>query len=179
MSDLFTPIQMGALTLPNRIIMAPLTRARAGVERLPNTLMKEYYVQRATAGLIISEATQISEQASGWVETPGIHTTEQVKGWQIITEAVHAAGGRMFLQLWHMGRASHPDFQPNGALPVSASAVRPQGEAHTPHGKKPFVTPRSLELEEIPGWCSSMSMPPAAPKKLALMEWKFMVPMAI
>lgn len=151
MPDLFTPIQVGALTLPNRIIMAPLTRARAGVERLPNTLMKEYYVQRATAGLIISEATQISEQGSGWVETPGIHTTEQVKGWQTITEAVHAAGGRMFLQLWHMGRASHPDFQPNGAMPVSASAVRPQGDAHTPNGKKPFVTPRSLELEEISG----------------------------
>jgi len=151
MPDLFTPIQVGALTLPNRIIMAPLTRARAGVERLPNALMKEYYVQRATAGLIISEATQISEQGSGWVETPGIHTPEQVKGWQTITEAVHAAGGRIFLQLWHMGRASHPDFQPNGALPVSASAVRPQGDAHTPHGKKPFVTPRSLELEEIPG----------------------------
>lgn len=151
MPDLFTPIQVGALTLPNRIIMAPLTRARAGVERLPNTLMKEYYVQRATAGLIISEATQISEQGSGWVETPGIHTTEQVKGWQTITEAVHAAGGRMFLQLWHMGRASHPDFQPNGAMPVSASAVRPQGDAHTPNGKKPFATPRSLELEEISG----------------------------
>ncbi|MBM0742049.1 alkene reductase [Phormidium sp. CLA17] len=151
MPDLFTPIQVGALTLPNRIIMAPLTRARAGVERLPNALMKEYYVQRATAGLIISEATQISEQASGWVETPGIHTAEQVKGWKTITDAVHAAGGRIFLQLWHMGRASHPDFQPNGALPVSASAIRPQGDAHTPHGKKPFVTPRSLELEEITG----------------------------
>jgi N-ethylmaleimide reductase len=151
MKDLFTPIKMGALALPNRILMAPLTRARAGVERLPNELMKEYYRQRATAGLIISEATQISEQASGWVQTPGIHTDEQTNRWQMITDAVHAQGGKIVLQLWHMGRASHPDFQPGGGLPVSASAIRPAGEVHTPLGKKPFVTPRALELDEIPG----------------------------
>jgi N-ethylmaleimide reductase len=151
MTDLFTPIQMGALALPNRIIMAPLTRARAGAERLPNELMKEYYVQRATAGLIVSEATQISEQGAGWDQSPGIHTAEQVKGWRMITDAVHAQGSKIVLQLWHVGRASHPDFQPGGVAPVSASAIRPEGEVHTPLGKKPYVTPRALELEEIPG----------------------------
>jgi N-ethylmaleimide reductase len=151
MTDLFSPIQLGALSLPNRIIMAPLTRARATGDRLPNDLMLEYYVQRAAAGLIISEATQISEQGAGWADTPGIHTEAQVQGWRNITEAVHAAGGQIVLQLWHVGRASHPDFQPGGALPVSASAVRPEGEIHTPLGKKPFVTPRALELDEIPG----------------------------
>lgn len=147
---LLSPYQLGKLELPNRIIMAPLTRARAGKNRIPNELMKKYYTQRATAGLIISEATQISEQAAGWVETPGIHNDEQVKGWQQITNAVHAEGGKIFLQLWHTGRASHPDFQPNGNLPVSASAIRPAGEAHTPMGKKPYVTPRALKLDEIP-----------------------------
>jgi N-ethylmaleimide reductase len=151
MTDLFTPLQMGALSLPNRIIMAPLTRGRSGTERIPNQLMKEYYEQRATAGLIISEATQISEQASGWVESPGIHTDQQVAGWRMITEAVHAKGGKIVLQLWHTGRASHPDFQPGGVAPVSASAIAPAGEAHTPLGKKPFVIPRALDLDEIPG----------------------------
>lgn len=150
-THLLSPYQLGSLELPNRVIMAPLTRARAGKKRIPNGLMKEYYTQRASAGLIISEATQISEQASGWVETPGIHNDEQIKGWQQITDAVHAQGGKIFLQLWHTGRASHPDFQPNGELPVSASAIRPAGEAHTPMGKKPHVTPRALEPEEIPG----------------------------
>jgi N-ethylmaleimide reductase len=149
--DLFSPYKLGALELPNRMIMAPLTRGRAGKERLPNALMAEYYAQRASAGLIISEATQISEQAAGWNETPGIHTDAQVKGWQLITDAVHAQGGRIFLQLWHTGRASHPDFQPGGVLPVSASAIAPTGEVHTPHGKKPHVTPRALALDEIPG----------------------------
>lgn len=149
--DLFTPIQLGPHSLTNRLVMAPMTRARAGVERLPNALMAEYYAQRSTAGLIITEATQISEQAAGWTETPGIHTDEQVKGWQQVTDAVHAKGSKIFLQLWHVGRASHPDFQPNGALPVSASAVQPAGEIHTPLGKKSFVTPRALDLDEIPG----------------------------
>lgn len=149
--NLFQPVQVGPYTRPNRIVMAPLTRGRAGKDRIPNALMVKYYTQRTSAGLIISEATQISEQAAGWAETPGIHTDEQVKGWQAITEAVHAEGGRIFLQLWHTGRASHPDFQPGGALPVSASAVRPAGVIHTPQGKKPHVTPRALELDEIPG----------------------------
>lgn len=150
-NSLFEPIQVGTLTLRNRLVMAPLTRARAGVERIPNALMVEYYRQRASAGLIISEATHVSEQGIGWVETPGIHTDAQVQGWQQVTEAVHQEGGKMYLQLWHTGRASHPDFQVNGALPVSASAIAANGNAHTPLGKKPYVTPRALDIEEIPG----------------------------
>ncbi len=148
---LFQPLTLGAIAIPNRVIMAPLTRGRAGTSRIPNDLMVEYYTQRAGAGLIISEATQISHQATGWAQSPGIDTPEQVAGWQKITEAVHQQGGKIVLQLWHTGRASHPDFQPEGALPVSASAIRPEGEAHTPQGKKPYVTPRALTPEEIPG----------------------------
>ena len=148
---LFQPIQLGALNLKNRIVMAPLTRGRAGVERTPNALMTEYYRQRASAGLIISEATQISEQAAGWVETPGIYTNAQIQGWRAITEAVHQEGSYIVLQLWHTGRASHPDFQPGGAQPVSSSAVTPPGEIRTPEGKKPYVTPRALASDEIPG----------------------------
>lgn len=148
---LFSPLQVGSLELPNRIVMAPLTRGRAGAERLPNDLMVKYYAQRADAGLIITEATQISEQGAGWDESPGIHTEAQVKGWQKVTEAVHRNGGRIVLQLWHTGRASHPDFQSGGALPVSASAIAINGDSHTPNGKKPYVAPRPLELDEIPG----------------------------
>jgi N-ethylmaleimide reductase len=149
--NLFTPIKVGALTLPNRTVMAPLTRGRAGAERIPNDMMVEYYALRAEAGLIITEATQISEQGAGWDESPGIHTDTQVKGWQTITEAVHRKGGRIALQLWHTGRASHPDFQPGGVLPVSASAIALNGYSHTPNGKKPYIAPRPLELDEIPG----------------------------
>jgi N-ethylmaleimide reductase len=149
--SLFEPIQVGALTLKNRLVMAPLTRARAGVERIPNALMVEYYRQRASAGLIITEATHVSEQGIGWVETPGIHTDAQVQGWRQVTEAVHQEGGKIYLQLWHTGRVSHPDFQVNGALPVSASAIAANGDAHTPLGKKSYVTPRALEIDEIPG----------------------------
>ena len=148
---LFQPIQLGAIELQNRIIMAPLTRARAGGDRIPNPLMAEYYRQRASAGLIISEATQISEQAAGWAETPGIYTDAQIQGWQAITDAVHAQGGKIVLQLWHTGRASHPDFQPGGVHPISASAVAITGEIHTPQGKKPYVAPRAVEIDEIPG----------------------------
>ncbi|MEL6222139.1 MAG: alkene reductase [Cyanobacteria bacterium J06627_8] len=148
---LFQPLELGAIALDNRVLMAPLTRARAGTSRVPNDLMVEYYTQRAGAGLIISEATQISEQAAGWNQSPGIHTPEQVAGWKKITDAVHQKGSKIVLQLWHTGRASHPDFQPGGALPVSSSAVRPEGEVHTPEGKKQHVIPRALTLEEIPG----------------------------
>ena len=148
---LFQPTQLGAIAIPNRIIMAPLTRARAGISRIPNDLMLEHYIQRASAGLIITEATQISEQGAGWQQSPGIHTAEQIAGWRKITDAVHQQGGQIVLQLWHTGRASHPDFQPRGALPVSASAIQPEGEIHTPQGKKAHVTPRALTLEEIPG----------------------------
>ncbi|MEM9451125.1 MAG: alkene reductase [Cyanobacteria bacterium P01_E01_bin.6] len=148
---LFQPLELGAIALANRIIMAPLTRARAGESRVPNDLMLQHYAQRASAGLIITEATQISEQAAGWEQSPGIHTPEQIAGWKKIVDAVHHRGGKIVLQLWHTGRASHPDFQPGGALPVSSSAVRPDGEIHTPQGKKAHVTPRALTLEEIPG----------------------------
>ncbi|MEM8810105.1 MAG: alkene reductase [Cyanobacteria bacterium P01_G01_bin.38] len=151
LATLFQPLQLGAIALSNRIIMAPLTRARSGVSRIPNDLMLEHYLQRASAGLMITEATQISEQAAGWQQTPGIYTPEQIAGWQKITDAVHQRGGKIVIQLWHTGRASHPDFQPNRALPVSASAIAPQGEIHTPLGKKSYVTPHALTLEEIPG----------------------------
>lgn len=149
--SLFQSLQLGALNLPNRIIMAPLTRARSGRDRIPKPLMAAYYRQRASAGLIISEATLIAEQGAGWAETPGIYVDAQIKGWQAITDAVHGQRGKIVLQLWHTGRASHPDFQPGGARPISASAVTPAGEIHTPLGKKPYVTPRALDQEEIPG----------------------------
>jgi N-ethylmaleimide reductase len=147
---LLSSYQMGALQLPNRLVMAPLTRNRA-VGTTPNALMVEYYKQRATAGLLITEATQISPQGVGYPSTPGIHSPEQVAGWKAVNEAVHQAGGRIFLQLWHVGRISHPSLQPNGDLPVAPSAIAPAGEAATYEGMKPFVTPRALELSEIPG----------------------------
>jgi len=149
MTDLFTPIRLGRLALPNRIVMAPMTRNRCP-DTVPTDLTSEYYSQRATAGLIITEGAQISSQGIGYPATPGIHTPEQVAGWQKITGAVHDAGGRMFVQLWHCGRISHPDFH-GGALPVAPSAIRPAGQAFTFEGLKDFVTPRSLEVDEIPG----------------------------
>lgn len=150
-APLFEPLQLGAIAAQNRILMAPLTRGRAGGDRIPNALMEKYYAQRASAGLIISEATHISPQGIGWDQSPSVYTPEQVAGWRKITDAVHAQGGKIVLQLWHMGRASHPDFQPNGERPVSSSAVKPAGEIHTPNGKKPYETPHALTLEEIPG----------------------------
>lgn len=149
MSQLFTPVQLGALTLPNRIIMSPLTRSRAGAERIPNELMQEYYVQRASAGLILTEAIAVSPQGVGYADTPGLWSEAQVVGWQRITEAVHAAGGRIFAQLWHVGRISDPHFL-NGALPVAPSAIAARGEVSLLRPKRPFVTPRALERDEIP-----------------------------
>lgn len=149
--NLFSPFQLGRYTLPNRLVMAPLTRNRAGVGNVPVPLNAEYYGQRASAGLIISEATQISPQGVGYPGTPGIHSAEQTEGWKLVTKAVHQQGGRIFLQLWHVGRISHPLLQPNGALPVAPSAIAPEGTASTPEGEKPFVTPRALATEEIPG----------------------------
>jgi 2,4-dienoyl-CoA reductase-like NADH-dependent reductase (Old Yellow Enzyme family) len=129
--------------------MAPLTRSRSGPDRVPNTTMAEYYAQRSSAGLIVSEATTISPQANGWLESPGIYTDAMEAGWRLITNTVHARGGRIFLQLWHMGRASHSDFH-NGRPPVSASSVRINGDGiHTPIGKKPYETPRALETHEV------------------------------
>ena len=149
---LFTPLSLGAAEVPNRIVMAPLTRMRAGPGRVPTPLTVEYYVQRVTAGLIITEATAISQQGTGCLNTPGIYTDEQVAGWQRVTEAVHQAGGRIFLQLWHMGRVSHPSFQPGGGLPVAPSAIAPQsGQILTATGPQPYVTPHALETGELPG----------------------------
>ncbi len=148
--NLFTPVQLGRYELPNRIIMAPLTRNRAGAGNIPLDLHATYYQQRASAGLIITEATQVSPQGVGYPATPGIHSPEQVTAWRKVTAAVHQAGGRIFLQLWHVGRVSHPSFH-GGELPVAPSAISPAGEAMTYAGMQPFVTPRALELDEIPG----------------------------
>jgi N-ethylmaleimide reductase len=150
-ATLFQPFTLGPLTLANRVVMAPLTRSRAGAGDAPRALNATYYAQRATAGLIISEATQITRQGKGYAFTPGIYTPAQVAGWQLVTKAVHGAGGRIFCQLWHVGRISHPDLQLDGALPVAPSAVKPEGQAFTETGFKPFVTPRALAEAEIPG----------------------------
>ncbi len=149
--DLFTPIQLGSYLLPNRIVLAPLTRNRAAAGNIPTALNATYYAQRATAGLLITEASQVSPQGIGYPATPGIHSPEQVAGWRLVTEAVHVRGGRIFLQLWHVGRISHPDLQPARAIPVAPSAIAAEGEAQTYEGPKPFVTPRALETAEIPG----------------------------
>ena len=149
--SLFTPVTLGAIPLRNRIVMAPMTRARAGLERVPNQIMAEHYAQRAGAGLIISEASQVSLQGTGSVFTPGIHTPEQVAGWRRVTDAVHARGGAIALQLWHVGRVSHASMQEDGAAPVSASAVRGNVNTFTLEGFVPTTPPRALDLEEIPG----------------------------
>ncbi|HEV3424792.1 MAG TPA: alkene reductase [Paraburkholderia sp.] len=150
MPTLFDPLQIGDLSLPNRIIMAPLTRQRAGDIRVPNALMAKYYAERASAGLIISEATSVTPQGIGYAATPGIWSQEQVEGWKLVTSAVHAAGGKIFLQLWHVGRVSDPIFL-NGELPVAPSAVAPQGHVSLVRPQRAFVTPRALDLAEIPG----------------------------
>lgn len=150
-SVLLQPFQLRDLTLPNRVVMAPLTRSRAGRERIPNAVMAEYYAQRSSAGLVVSEATTVSEQANGWVDSPGIYTDAMEEGWRLITAAVHRAGGRIFLQLWHMGRASHSSFHA-GRPPVAPSPVRINGDGiATPTGKQPYETPRALETSEIRG----------------------------
>lgn len=148
--NLFTPLTIGDVDLANRILMAPLTRTRAAEGNVPHALNATYYRQRAGAGLIISEASQVTPEGQGYLHTPGIHTDEQVEGWQLVTEAVHDAGGKIYLQLWHVGRISHPDLQPNGQRPVSSSAVKPDGYARTHNGKQSFVTPRALDTDEIP-----------------------------
>src|SRR5512133_4228210 len=148
MSTLFDPIKIGAWNLPNRIFMAPLTRARAGVTRVPNALMAEYYRQRSSAGLILSEATCVSPMGVGYADTPGIWSEEQVNGWKQVTAAVHNAGGRILLQLWHVGRISDPIFL-NGEQPVAPSAIAPAGHVSLVRPTKAFVTPRALKLDEI------------------------------
>ena len=146
---LFTPVQMGAIELPNRIVMAPLTRMRAdNPEHAPTELHAEYYAQRASAGLIIGECTEISPDAYGWADTPGLWSLGQVRGWRTVTDAVHRKGGLMYAQLWHTGAMSHPDFF-NGELPMSASNVNQEQESVTPSGRKPTVAPRSMSKQEI------------------------------
>ena len=149
--DILSSFKLGPLMLPNRVVMAPMTRNRAGPDNVPGPLNATYYAQRASAGLIVTEATQVSPQGVGYPGTPGIHSAAQVAGWKGVTDAVHAAGGRIFLQLWHVGRISHPSLQPDGASPVAPSAIAPAGQAMTPDGMKPFVTPRMLETAEIAG----------------------------
>ena len=149
-SALFSPAVLGSVALSNRIVMAPLTRSRAAPGNVPQALNARYYAQRASAGVIISEATQITPQGQGYPKTPGIHSQEQIAGWQGVTQAVHARGGKIFLQLWHVGRISHPLTLADGGLPVAPSALQPAGEIYTEQGMKPFVTPRALETHEIP-----------------------------
>ena len=151
MSDLFSPLRLGAIELPNRVVMSSLTRNRAGAGNVPTDLAVEYYRQRATAGLILTEASPICPEAHGYPRTPGIHSPEQIAGWRKVTHAVHAAGGRIAIQLWHVGRISHPDLQPGGAAPVAPSALKPAGQAMTLKGTQDYVTPRALETAEIPG----------------------------
>jgi len=151
-ADLFTPIRLGNLELPNRIVMAPLTRNRAGQPgNVPQPINATYYAQRASAGLIITEGAPISEMAHGYPGTPGIHSVAQTAGWKRVTDTVHAKGGRIVLQLWHVGRISHPSLLPDSAPPVAPSAIKPAGTAFTRQGTMEFVTPRALEAWEIPG----------------------------
>lgn len=149
-SPLFDSYQIGELTLPNRIIMAPLTRNRAGEGNVPTAMNAEYYRQRASAGLIVSEATQVDPMGQGYPLTPGIHSEKQVEGWKNVTEAVHDAGGRIFLQLWHVGRISHPSYH-DGKKPVAPSAVKPGGKTFSKNfGEVAFETPRALDTDEVP-----------------------------
>ncbi|MFJ4145238.1 alkene reductase [Pseudomonas sp. NPDC089734] len=148
---LFDAFRLGNLTLPNRIVMAPLTRNRAGKGLVPTELTATYYRQRASAGLIITEATQVSEQAQGYQDTPGLYTQAQIDGWRRVTDAVHADGGRIFVQLWHVGRISHVDLQPGGAAPVAPSAIRAQTQTFVNNGFAEVSEPRALALDELPG----------------------------
>jgi 2,4-dienoyl-CoA reductase-like NADH-dependent reductase (Old Yellow Enzyme family) len=157
MPDLFTPIRLGDLDLPNRIFMAPLTRARSGPTRIPNALMAEHYRQRATAGLILSEATVVSTQGIGYAGTPGIWSAEQVDGWKGVTGAVHRAGGHIFLQLWHVGRVSHPVFL-GGETPVAPSPIAPSGHVSLLRPQTPYVVPRALTRAELPGIVESFRL---------------------
>ena len=148
MSQLLQPITIGDLELPNRIFMAPLTRARAGATRVPNALMAEYYRQRAAAGLILSEATSVTPMGVGYADTPGLWSEAQVEGWKLVTKAVHDAGGHIFAQLWHVGRISDPIFL-DGSLPVAPSAIAAGGHVSLLRPERPFVVPRALKIEEL------------------------------
>lgn len=149
-NDLFSPVKLGSIQLNNRIVMAPLTRNRAGEGGVPQDLNATYYAQRATAGLIVTEATPISAMAHGYPALPGIYTDAQIAGWKKVTDAVHAKGGKIVIQIWHVGRISHPSLLPNVALPVAPSAIKPAGQAFTYQGLQDFVTPRALAESELP-----------------------------
>jgi N-ethylmaleimide reductase len=151
MPTLFEPLTLGDIALDNRIVMAPLTRNRALPGQVPGPLTVEYYTQRASAGLIIAEATQINPMGQGYLDTPGIHSAEQVAGWRKVTDAVHAAGGRIILQLWHVGRISHSSLLPGGASPVSSTARRPNAQCFTRDGFVDVSAPRALRDDELPG----------------------------
>ncbi len=148
---LFTPVRLARRSLPNRVVMAPMTRNRAGQGNVPGALNALYYAQRASAGLIVTEGSQVSPRGVGYPHTPGIHTDAQVEGWRRVTDAVHAEGGRIFLQLWHVGRVSHPSVQADGGLPVAPSALAADGALYTPAGPLPYPVPRALETDEVPG----------------------------
>lgn len=148
-NDLFTPYTLGDLPLSNRLVMAPMTRNRADQHNAPHALNVEYYRQRASAGLIITEASQVSAEGVGYPATPGIYSDEQISGWREVTDAVHAEGGHIFIQLWYCGRISHPSLLPDNQAPVAPSAIRPAGDAFTLSGPQPFVEPRQLNLNEI------------------------------
>lgn len=146
-----SPYTRGPFQLPNRAVMAPMTRSRAGQGNVIAPLAREYYVQRASASLLITEATQVSQQGVGYIGTPGIYSEEQIAGWSAVTKAVHDAGGRIFAQLWHVGRISHTSLQPGGQAPVAPSAIAAKGSTYTPEGLQPFSTPRALDTSEIAG----------------------------
>jgi 2,4-dienoyl-CoA reductase-like NADH-dependent reductase (Old Yellow Enzyme family) len=178
MPTLFDPITIGDLTLKNRVIMAPLTRARAiGGGRVPNALMAKYYEQRASAGLILSEATAVTPQGVGYADTPGLWSDEQVEGWKQVTAAVHAKGGVIFAQLWHVGRISDPSFL-NGEPPVSASAIAAEGHVSLLRPQRPYPVPRALETAEIPASSLPTRRPPKTPRKPASTAWKSTAPTA-
>ena len=177
-SSLLSPVTIGAWKLPNRIIMAPLTRCRASEGRVPNAMMAEYYAQRASAGLIISEATSVDPMGVGYPNTPGIWSDGQVEGWKLVTKAVHDAGGQIILQLWHVGRVSDPLYL-DGELPVAPSAIAPEGHVSLIRPEKPFVTPRALETEEIPEVVEAYRKELRTRKRRGLMGWRFMGQMAI
>jgi len=151
MSPLFTPVQIGRYTLPNRLVMAPMTRSRADDHGIPSDLVVTYYAQRASAGLIITEGVFPSAMGKGYVRTPGVATEEQIAVWKKVTEAVHAKGGRIFMQIMHCGRISHPSMLPNAVQPVAPSAIKPAGQTWTGAGMEEFITPRELTLDEIAG----------------------------
>ena len=156
-SPLLQPVRVGAWTLANRVVMAPMTRSRADADRVPSPLTAQYYAQRASAGLIVTEATHADPYGAGYVGTPGIETPAQIAAWRAVTDAVHARGGHIVVQLWHTGRIGHPSLFADRRLPVAPSAIAPEGTTYTPEGMVPFVTPRALDLHEIPAIVASFA----------------------